>query len=44
MTLTSDDEVSIGDLLAQGVGNGTEISVDANHELSFVSEFVGFWS
>ena len=44
MTLTSDDEVSIGDLLAQGVGDDTEISVDANHELSLVLEFVGSWS
>ena len=44
VTLTSDDEVSIGDLLAQGVGDDTEISVDANHELSLVLEFVGSWS
>ena len=38
----SDDEVGVGDVVTHGVGDGTEVSVDANHELSFVSGFVEF--
>ena len=42
VTLTTDDEISLGNLLTQGVANSAEISVDANHELPFVSGFVEF--
>ena len=42
VTLTTDDEISLGNFLAQGVANSAEISVDANHELPFVSGFVEF--
>ena len=41
--LPTDDEVGVGDVVTHGVGDGAEVSVDANHELSFGSGVV-LWS
>ena len=43
VTLPTDDEVGVGDVVTHGVGDGAEVSVDANHELSFGSGVV-LWS